>query len=245
MRADLTRDHLLGGRVVLFQPRRGYRVAIDPVLLAACVPAKGGDRVLDVGAGTGAAALCLARRVRSCRVTAFELQPRLAALARKSIAVNALEGRIEVVEGDLSRPLPALGRGAFDHVMANPPHRVAGKGPSARDSGRAAALVEGESRLDHWLDFCFRMARSGGTITVLHRADRLAELMSYSRMSGAVVFPLWSKAGEDAKRVIVQWLKGRARGSLRLAAGMVLHETNGAYTASADRVLREGLALEL
>ena len=66
---DTTEDRLLGGRVTVFQPTGGYRAAIDPVLLAAAIPANPTDRVLDVGSGTGAASLALAARVEGCQVT--------------------------------------------------------------------------------------------------------------------------------------------------------------------------------
>src|SRR5580692_7243816 len=87
-------DALLGGRVHLHQPAQGYRVAIDPVLLAAAVPAAEGDRVLDIGCGVGAASLCLAARVPGCRIVGLELQPALAQLAAENAARNAVADRV-------------------------------------------------------------------------------------------------------------------------------------------------------
>ncbi len=112
-------DALLGGRVRLRQPKTGYRAAIDPVMVAAAVPAEDGSTVLDVGAGVGAAALCLAARVVGCRVSGIEIQRDLVRLAAGNVTLNGFDGRVEIMIGDLSRPPPRLAAGTFDHLMAN------------------------------------------------------------------------------------------------------------------------------
>jgi tRNA1(Val) A37 N6-methylase TrmN6 len=98
----VTDDRLLGGRIQLMQPQEGYRVAIDPVFLAAAVPAGPGDLVLDVGAGVGAAALCLAWREQGCQIRGIEVQRDLVRLAAHNVDVNGFAGRVEIMIGDLS-----------------------------------------------------------------------------------------------------------------------------------------------
>ena len=117
----VSEDRLLGGRIILRQPVGGFRAAIDPVLLAAAIPAKPGERVLELGAGTGAASLCLARRVAGCEILGLELQPDLAALATGNAETNLLAGQVAFRVGDLLHPPADLAAGGFDHVMANPP----------------------------------------------------------------------------------------------------------------------------
>ncbi|MEI7609006.1 MAG: DUF2007 domain-containing protein, partial [Rhodospirillaceae bacterium] len=134
---EITRDRLLGGRLELAQPRRGYRVAVDAVLLAAAVTARPGERVLDLGTGVGASALCLALRVPGIDVTGLELQPHLAALAADNIAANRLQGRVRVVTGDLRFPPSELPPASFDRVMANPPYLRAGAHTPSPDRSRA------------------------------------------------------------------------------------------------------------
>ena len=243
----MTEDTLLDGRVRLRQRRGGYRVAIDPVLLAAAVPARDGERVLDAGAGTGAAALCLAARVGGVLVTGLELVGEHLRLARENVALNGLSGRIEIVAGDVARPPAELAAGAYDHVMANPPHLPAAGARPSPDPGKAAANVEGDADLAAWIGFCLSMAREGGTVTLIHRADRAAEVTAaLARGAGDLVtLPLLPAKGEAAKRVIVQAGNGAGAGEPRVAPGLVLHAGDGGYTEAAEAVLRGGAALDL
>ena len=237
---------LLGGRVKLRQPVTGYRVAIDPVFLAASTPAVPGDRALDVGCGAGAAMLCLATRVGDCRVTGLERDRDLVRLANDNVTLNGLGSRVDAMVGDLLRLPPRLEPGGYDHVLANPPHLAAGTATPPPDPTRAAAHVEGEADLAAWVTFLLAMARPKGSVTVIHRADRLDAILAElrTRAGEIVVFPLWPGVGKPAKRVIVRARKGIAT-PLRLAPGLVLHEPDGRYTAEAEAVLREGKGLSL
>jgi len=244
--ADASEGALLGGRVRLRQPVTGYRVAIDPVFLAAAVPAIFGDRALDVGCGVGAAALCLATRVAQCRVTGIERDRELVRLGNDNVALNGLGGRVTVMAGDLLAPPPKLAPGGFDHVLANPPHLAQGTATPPPDPARAAAHVESEANLAAWVRFLLTMVRPKGSITLIHRADRLDAVLAQlsGRAGEIVVFPLWPGAGKPAKRVIVRARKDIATPT-RLSPGLILHEPDGHYTAAAEEVLREGKGLTL
>lgn len=235
-------DRILGGRVRLVQPATGYRAAVDPVLLAAAVPAGDGDRVLDLGTGVGAAALCLAARVPGCAVTGLELQPAMMRLAAENIALNGMAGRVSVVQGDIAAPPAGLG-GDYDHVMANPPYLPRERAePSARDDPSA---VETGATLADWIAVAAARARRKGTVTLIHRADRLDELLALLRaVAGDIaVMPLWPRRGAPAKRVLVRARTGVASPT-RLLAGMALHETDGDYTPAAEAVLRDAARIE-
>jgi len=242
----LSRDRLLDGRVCLMQPARGYRVAIDAVLLAAAVAARPGDSVLDAGTGVGAAGLCLLARQPLARVTGLDIQGDLAALARRNVAANGMAGRFAVVEGDIAAPSADLVAGSFDHVMANPPFRAEDHGHPSPDPGKATATVEGPGGLAAWLSFALAMVRPGGTITVIHQAPRLGDLLAGigGRAGGIVVCPLWPAAGKPAGRVIVAGRKG-GRAPLIVHPGLVLHQAGGAFTPAAETVLRDAGALDL
>jgi len=236
---------LLGGRVKLRQPVEGYRVAIDPVFLAAAVPAASGDRILDIGCGVGAASLCLAARVPECRVIGIERERELVRLAVDNALTNGMSARFDAMTGDLLHPPPRLEAG-FDHVMANPPYLPAGSATPPPVPARAAAHVEGAADLAAWIRFALMMVRNKGTITFVHRADRLEALLAElnGRAGEIVIFPLWPAGEKPAKRVLVRARKGVGTPT-RLARGLVLHEADGRFTAAADAVLREGQGLEL
>lgn len=245
--AAVTEDALLGGQVRLRQPAAGYRVAIDPVVLAAAVPAGEGETVLDVGAGVGAASLCLAARATECRVWGIEIQRDLVRLAAENVALNGFEGRVEVMMGDLTQAPPRLAAGSFQHVMSNPPYLDADSGNPSPNDDKARATVETQGDLAEWVDFCVMMAKHKGSVTFIHRADRLDELLAHLRAKtgGAAVYPLWPTADRTrpAKRVIIQATKGGA-GPLRLLPGMILHDGKG-YTPEAEAILRHGAGLTL
>jgi tRNA1(Val) A37 N6-methylase TrmN6 len=133
--------------------------------------------------------------------------------------------------------------GPFDLAMANPPYLPAGRGSRPPHAGKAAAHVE-EADPTLWVAAMLGVLKPRGTLTLIHRADRLDALLAAlaGRAGAIVVFPLWPKAGRPARRIIVRARKG-ARTPLTLAAGLVLHEVDGGYTAAADAVLR-GAALD-
>jgi tRNA1(Val) A37 N6-methylase TrmN6 len=243
---ETTEDALLGGRVRLRQPLKGYRAAIDPVLLAAAVPAGPQDHILDVGSGTGAAALCLAARVPFCRITGLEAERDSVRLGAENAQLNGAANRVVFIRGDLLNPPPRLAPGAFDHVMANPPYLTEPSATRPPDRGKAAAHVEGEADLGAWVRFALAMVRPKGSVTFIHRADRLdALLAALAGKSGEiVVFPLWPGVGRPAKRVLVRARKAIATPT-RLSPGLVLHDADGRYTAAAEIILRGGAALDL
>jgi tRNA1(Val) A37 N6-methylase TrmN6 len=245
-RPGVGEDSLLGGRVRLLQPADGYRVAIDPPLLAAVLEAGPGERVLDLGCGTGAAALCLLARLPDLRLVGLELDRDRLELARANARLNGLTERFEALEGDVRSPPAALGAQPFDHVLCNPPFLEAGAGARSKQGACASATREGEARLDHWVAGALALVRAKGSVTFIHRADRLAELLA--RLSGPageiVVCPLWPRAGRPAKRVIVRARKAVAT-PLRLAPGLILHRDDGRFTAEAEAILRDAGALRL
>ena len=242
----LTDDRLLGGRLRLEQPRHGYRVAIDPVLLAAAVAAEDGARVLDAGAGTGAAALCLAARVAGCRITGLERDPELLSVARRNVAGNGMGRRIDLCPGDLLDAPAELRAMPFDCVMTNPPyHAEAAASPPASPTGRAAHLATTD--IAAWIAACLARLRPQGRLFLIHPADRLDAILAAlsGRAGDLVVLPLWPRAdAQAARRVIVAARKGR-RGPLRLARGLVLHEPDGRFTAAAEAILRDAAPLPL
>jgi tRNA1(Val) A37 N6-methylase TrmN6 len=243
----LSCDALLGGRVRLLQPRRGYRAATDPVLLAAACTASAGERVLDAGCGVGAAGLCLAARVPGVVLTGLEIQPHLAALAVRNAALN--QAAMTVIEGDLADTPRLLRPVVFDHVVTNPPFFDRASHPSPEPS-RDIARRAGPFGLREWIEACLRRLRQGGWLTVIHRAEGVPALLAAceGRAGSIAVRPLAAREGRGARRVLMQARKD-SRGPFRLCPPFVLHEgakhrsDGDDFTAAATAVLRDGAPL--
>lgn len=244
---DLTRDDFIDGRLRIWQPRIGYRAATDPVFLAACVPARPGERVLELGCGVGVASLCLALRVANLDLHGIELQPPYAALARRNAVENDIG--LSVHDGDLLQMPALLRRMNFHHVLANPPFERASASRSA-DSGRDIAHREGAADLASWIAVALKRLRPSGSLTLIQKSERLAEILgALQGRAGAIeVLPLASRLNSPAGRVIVRARKGRSS-PLVLHAPLVVHagdsHQDGAdgYSAAAKGVLRSGEGL--
>ncbi len=233
---ETTRDLWLGGRLVLEQPRRGYRAGMDAALLAAACHAAPGERVVELGCGAGAVLLAAAARRPDVAFLGVERDASVAALARRNIAANDLEDRVSVVELDVASPLAAA---PFDHGLANPPFfddptRLRGPAPERR----GAWIAEGG--LTTWITALCAAVRDGGTLTIIHRADRLGDLLDgLSQRTGAIqIRPIQPFADGAAKRVVLRAITS-ARGPLRLLPPLVMHpRDSGKYTNEADAILR-------
>lgn len=247
MSDDPTRDGFLGGRLHLWQPRRGYRAGIDPMLLAAAVPARPGERVLDLGCGAGAAMLALGTRVAGLALTGVELQPDYAALARRNAAENALDA--QVIEADLAALPVDLRQQSFDHVLANPPYYRPGAHSPATDAGRGTALGGG-TPLAEWIHTAARRLAPGGHLHMIQRSDRLPEMLAActERLGSLEVLPLAARDGRAPDLVILRARKG-GRAAFRLHAALIVHRgarhdrDAESYSPAVSAILRDGAAL--
>jgi tRNA1Val (adenine37-N6)-methyltransferase len=234
-------DSFLGGRIIAEQPGDGFRSGTDAVMLAAAISAQDGDEVLELGSGAGIATLCLAARVPGCRIVGVDISPGLVSVARRNAQANGMQARLSFECADvlnLTKPL----RRSFSHVFCNPPfHNEEGIVSPSKERARA---LQDFGRLENWLAAGFRRVEAKGTLTAIVRADRLDEILLAIPARGLTIFPLWPKAREPAKRVIVQ-IRKNARSPLNLAAGLVLHGKNGRYTRAADAILRHAGSLAL
>lgn len=236
-----TEGGLLNGRLRYHQPAAGFRSGIEPVFLAAAVPARPGERVLEAGTGAGAALLCLHARVAGLESIGVELDHEMATLARANAASNGLEG-MQVLEADL---LTAELPNGFDHAIANPPYHAAGS-PSPL-AAREMAKRGDSALLRSWILRLAVSLRPRGTLTLILPAGVLPTClpaMTEAGCGGAIVYPLWPRAERDAKLVLIRGVKGGGA-PLRLTAGMVLHRSDGSYTEQAQAILRGGEALVL
>jgi len=249
--ADVTDDAMLGGRLRLKQPRRGHRAGHDAILLAAACPTHAGERVVDLGAGVGAAGLALAARVEGVEVTLVEVVAELAALAAENARRNALAARVHAVALDVAAPARAfaaagLGPESVERVLMNPPFNDPLRQRASPDSQRRLAHAGPRGTLAVWIKTAARCLRPRGTLCMIWRAEGLAEVLNaLAPAFGAVmVLPVHGRAGEPAIRILVRATKA-SRGPLSLLPGLALSDGSGRPTPEAESVLRGGSPLPL
>ncbi|HJV40856.1 tRNA1(Val) (adenine(37)-N6)-methyltransferase [Caulobacter sp.] len=241
---QVTEDRVLGGRVRLRQKADGYRAGMDAALLAAACDAMPGQRVLEPGCGVGGALLAAATRRPEAMFQGVERDSVAAALADENAALNGLSDRVAIVEGDVEAGFRALSLPVFDAVMANPPFfddPAALRAPSPAKSG--AWMADGG--LKAWTGFCLKAVREGGTITLIHRADRLADILALlaPKAGSFRIRPIAPFADAPAKRVIVRAVK-TGKAPLVLLPPLVLHDREGGkHSAQAEAILRGDAAL--
>jgi tRNA1(Val) A37 N6-methylase TrmN6 len=244
----VTDDAVLDGRLRLRQPRRGHRVGHDAILLAAATGARAGEHAVDLGAGVGAAGLALAARVPGITVTLVEIDPDLAALAEENARRNGLADRVTARVLDVAAPTRAfaaagLAAGSAQHVLMNPPFHDPGRHRVSSDPRRRVAHAA--ARPNAWVGCARRLLASGGTLTLVWRADGLAEVLAgLDGFGGVAVLPVHPRPNAAAIRILVRAEKG-SRAPLSLLAGLVLNDGAGHPTAEAEAVLRQGAVLPL
>ncbi|HVV49085.1 MAG TPA: methyltransferase [Polyangia bacterium] len=237
---DVTADTLLRGRVRLYQPARGARMSLDPVLLAGFLAPPYG-RFLDIGCGAGPLAFLLLARDPAAAGVGVELQPRLAALAARGRDDNGWGTRLEIVEGDVRALGPRLGAGAFDLVATNPPYRTVASSPPSPNPERALAHNEIALRLVEWVAAAARAVRPGGRVAAILPAARggeLLEALAAQALAPARTRQVHPRAGEPASRVLVEARRGGGV-SLMIEPPLVVHEASGGFTPEVRRMLGE------
>ena len=249
MSENITENEYLGGRIRIRQPQKGYRAGVDPVLLAASVPARSGQSVLELGLGVGTAALCLSERVDGLSLTGVEIQSDYAALARENASLNAAD--LTVVDADLAVLPDQIKNSRFDHVIANPPYFDRNAGHPAGDLGRETAMGEA-TPLAPWLDIAARRVVPKGYVSFIHRAERLGDLLAQlpKTLGSVQVQPLQPRVGRDAHLVILR-ARHSGKAPLRIHAPITMHqgENHGQdaedYTPEIKALLRDGAALAM
>lgn len=232
---------ILRGKLKLLQPKVGFHAAIDTVFLAAAVPVKDRQHVLDIGCGVGSAGLSVALRNKTIQLTGLDIQQELIDLAHQNAHLNDMSDRCRFFQGTVltDKSVPDNG---FHSVMMNPPYQEAGTHmPSPK---KIKAFSHGEdasgATLSDWVKYAHRKLKQGGFLTLIHRADRLDDVitaLTVRRWFGSlIIYPLYPHASENARRVIVRARKERYAAAV-LKAGLVIHEKAGGYTSGAEKIL--------
>jgi tRNA1(Val) A37 N6-methylase TrmN6 len=247
--AETTDDRLLGGRVRLLQPAKGYRAGMDAALLAAAIDAKPGERVLEAGCGAGAVLFQAAAREPAARFIGVERDLDALALAERNVALNDAVDRVTVRAGDVGRGFAgqgflAPGEPPFDVAVANPPFFDDPDALRAPHPSRTAAWIA-DAGLDAWTRFLLKAVREGGRVIMIHRAERVADLLALlgATAGSFQIRPVHPFADAPAKRVLVRAVK-TGKAPLMVLPPLVLHDRGGdKHTAEADAIFRGEAAL--
>ncbi len=244
---ETTLDYLFQDIISIEQPAKGFRFGIDAILLAASVASTKKINILDVGCGVGTVSLALAQRIEECRIMGIDKQHPYVRLASKNIKENLFQHKIEVLWAEIEKPPPRLAAASYDVVVTNPPFFEPNNArPSPQELKARANHFTAEMNLAKWLNFCLLMLKSKGFCYLILPAKDLGNVISilHAKAGWCEVFPIFSKSGQPASRVIIKCQKN-IKGDDILYQGLVIHNADGSYTNEAAKVIHGGKALAI
>ena len=234
-------DDLQRGGLRIIQRENGFRFGTDAVLLADFAAVKRGERVCDMGTGTGVLPLLLSARAEETTFDVFEVQPDVADMAKRSVALNGLEKRICVHLADCREASAVIGHETVQLVVTNPPYTALGAGLVSPETTRAISRSDSDCPLADWMTACARVLQNGGRLCAIFPAPRLLELCD--AMRGAKVEPkrvrfIVSKPESAPKLVLIEGKK-RGRPGLHLLPMLITHTADGGFTDEMRRIYGE------
>jgi tRNA1(Val) A37 N6-methylase TrmN6 len=248
-KAEFTEDAFLGGQLRLRQLKSGHRAGHDAMLLAAATPARPGYRVVDFGAGIGAAGLAVARRMAGIQLVLVEIDQQLASLARANSASNAIPAEIVVLDVTSAADVFAaagLSPDSADVVLMNPPFNDSVRHRASPDKARETAHVATAVTLESWIHAARRILKSGGVLTLIWRADGLAEVLAaLDRGFGSLaILPVHGDVRMPAIRVLVRAIKG-GRAPTQIHAALMLNDESTVPNKRVQEILAGKAVLPL
>ena len=238
---DVSEDTFLGGQLRLRQLKSGHRAGHDAVLLAAATPARPGDRVADLGAGIGVAGLSVARRVGAIDLVLVEIDPTLADLARGNAAANDLAAEVIVLDVEANAAAFAacgLAPDSVDAVLMNPPFNDPARHRASPDAARGTAHMATATTLAKWIHAARRMLKSRGVLTLIWRADGVAEVLAALEhgFGSLHIVPVHGEARGPANRILVRATKS-GRAPTQIHPALLLNDESGVPNKRVQEIL--------
>jgi tRNA1(Val) A37 N6-methylase TrmN6 len=239
--ADVTEDAFLGGQLRLRQLKSGHRAGHDAMLLAASTPVRPSDRVADFGAGVGAAGLAVAKRVVGIDLVLVEIDAALAGLAGANAIANAIAADVIVLDIESSADAFAsvrLAPDSVDVVLMNPPFNDSVRHRVSPDRAREIAHVATAATLENWVHAARRILKSGGALTLIWRADGIAEVLrALDRGFGSLqILPVHGDARTPANRILIRATKG-GRAPTQIHPALMLNDESGVPNKRVQEIL--------
>ncbi len=242
---SVTKDGFLNGKVILVQPKSGFRSGIDSIFLASSIFPKSGDTILDVGCGVGTVGILILNRWikdMNLHVTGVEKVLTSKKLAEENSLLNGVDSSFEVVTEDVLTPEGVLKSKGFTQVVTNPPFFYERQEFLEGNADKRQAKSITPENLWLWMDYCIKRVAPRGTLTLIIPPERLAEILDVmkNRLGRIRIFPLWATPGGCAKRLLIQGVKG-ARTPLVILPGDALRISDKEYTSFTEQILRTGI----
>lgn len=237
---DETVESLFGGRLKILQKKKGYRYTIDSVLLAHFVEPKKGERILELGAGCGVISLLLAFRNPGVRVTGLELQADLADMAGRSISMNCLEGRVNIIQGDVRNTAELLESRSQDVVVFNPPYRKMGSGKLNPGREKALARHEIAGSIADFLRAASYALEPGGRVCLIYPCTRMVEAihrMRVEKMEPKRLRMVHSRPGSRGDFILVEGMKGGGE-ELAVLPPLFIYKEGEGYSEELEALFR-------
>ena len=221
--------------------RNGYRIIQDPgrfcfgmdaVLLAGFAKVKPGERVVDLGTGTGIIPILLEARSKGASFTGLEIQPESADMAKRSVALNGLQDRIDIVEGDIKDASKIFGASSFHVVTTNPPYMTAQHGLTNVYEAKTIARHEVLCNLEDIIRESARLLMPGGRFYMVHRPFRLAEIISLMvqyRMEPKRMRLVYPYVDREPNMVLIEGLRG-GKSRMTVEKPLIVYKEPGKYT---------------
>ena len=232
LRDDERIDDLQRNGYRIIQKKKGFCFGMDAVLLSGFAQVKEGEVAVDLGTGTGIIPILLEAKTKGKHFTGLEIQKEVAEMAERSVRLNHLEDRVDIVRGDIKEASRLFGKASFDVVTSNPPYMNDNHGLKNPDLPKAIARHEVFCTLDDVCREASLLLRSGGRFYMVHRPHRLAEIITAlktyrlepKRMK--LVHPF---ADKDANMVLIEAVRG-GRSMMKVEAPVIVYQKPGVYT---------------
>ena len=225
-------DDLQRNGLKIIQKTDGFCFGMDAVLLSGFAHVKRGEKVLYLGTGTGIIPLLLSAKTEGDRFTALEIQKEIAEMAARSVAMNHLEEKIEIVNGDIKEASRIFGAASFDVVTTNPPYMNDAHGLKNPTEVKAISRHEVLCTLEDVVREGAKVLKSGGRMYMVHRPHRLIEIitaMKQYKMEPKRMCMVHPFKDKEANMVLIEAVKGGGSW-LKMEAPIIVYKEPGVYT---------------
>jgi tRNA1(Val) A37 N6-methylase TrmN6 len=223
-------DLQLNGLSIIQNPS-GFCFGVDAVLLSDFAKAKHGAHIVDLGTGNGILPLLLSAKTKASSITAFEIQEEVAEMARRSVAYNGLEQRIQIISDDLRKALDYLNKSSVDVVVTNPPYVAGGGGLVNPKDAKAIARHEIHCTLEEVIRTAAQLLKPGGGFFMVHRPSRLVdiiELMRRYKLEPKLLRFVHPKRGQAPNILLIKGVRGGGA-EMRVEAPLYVYSDAGGY----------------